>query len=389
MLDERRVLVDIAARLLKHVDEGTTGSAPDPWRLDNRVYTDPELLARERATLFRQNPLLVCFSADLPEPGSFFTFDDLGVPVLLTRDRDRKVNAFLNACAHRGSRLKSGCGKTDALSCPYHAWRFDLQGRLVRIAQESTFGPVDKSQYHLVRLPVEEKYGMIYVGVDPELKFTIDAHLGALAQYFELWNLGEMQLVGEHRFDTKNNWKLTVDTFFEGYHFSVVHKDSVGDYAFGNISAYDRFGPHQRLAYPNKSLLTLKDSAREQWTTAVFDHFQLIHYLYPNVSLLVSPTAVEFFQFYPGATVGECISRYRCYWRSDPSRSDQGRDPQVHFKWVVQVVENEDYAISQTIQQTLNTGLRPFNTFGRNEPALIGIHEALAGGARVESSRIR
>ena len=119
---------------------------------------------------------------------------------------------------------------------------------------------------------------MIYVGVDPALEFTIDDHLGELARYFDLWQFDKMLFVGEHRFDTRNNWKLTVDTFFEGYHFSVVHKESVGDYAFGNLSTHDSFGPHQRLAYPNKSLLTLKDIPQEQWTTAVFDHFQLIHY---------------------------------------------------------------------------------------------------------------
>jgi phenylpropionate dioxygenase-like ring-hydroxylating dioxygenase large terminal subunit len=395
MLDERQLLVKLAERLLAHHAERTTGSAPEPHRLDNRVYTDPELFARERQTIFQDNPMLVGFSADLPEPGSFFTFDDLGVPILLTRDRTGKVNAFLNACAHRGARLKDGCGKTAALACPYHAWSYDLQGRLVGIYAEPTFGRVDKSQYNLVRMPVEEKYGMIYVGASPDLKFTIDGHLGDLAAIFELWQLGKMQLVGEHKFETKNNWKLTVDTFFEGYHFSVVHRESVGDYAFGNLSAHDSFGPHQRLAYPNKSLLTLRDLPQEQWTTAVFDHFQLIHFLYPNVSLLVSPTAVEFFQFYPGPSVGECVSRYRCYWRADPSKADQGRDPREHFKWVVQVVGEEDYKISQSIQKGLETGLRPFNTLGRNEPALIKIHEALARGAQVaqegarQSCRIR
>lgn len=381
MLDERELLVKIADRLLAHHAERTTGSAPEPYRLDNRVYTDPELFTRERQTLFKHNPMLVGFSPDLPEPGSFFTFDDLGVPVLLTRDRDGKVNAFLNACAHRGARLKEGCGKTTGFACPYHAWTYDLQGRLVGVYAEPTFGRIDKSQYGLVRLPVEEKYGMIYVGTTPDLAFSIDNHLGELARIFEAWQLGKMQLVGEHTFVTRNNWKLTVDTFFEGYHFSVVHRESVGDYAFGNLSAHDSFGPHQRLAYPNKSLLTLRDQPREQWTSAVFDHFQLIHFLYPNVSLLVSPTAVEFFQFYPGPSVGECISRYRCYWRSDPSRADQGREPLTHFNWVVQVVGEEDYKISQSIQKGLETGLRPYNTFGRNEPALIKIHEALARGA--------
>ena len=71
MLDERELLVKLAERLLAHHAERTTDSAPEPWRLDNRVYTDPELFARERQTLFKQNPMLVGFSPDLPEPGEY------------------------------------------------------------------------------------------------------------------------------------------------------------------------------------------------------------------------------------------------------------------------------------------------------------------------------
>ena len=387
MLDERQVLSQIAERLLCHYDAGTTDNAPEPRRIASEVYTDPKLWARERETIFKQNPMLVCFSVDLPGPGSYFTFDDLGVPVLLTRDRDGKVNAFVNACAHRGARLKDGCGTGAGFSCPYHGWTYDLQGRLSRIYKEETFGAVDKSLYNLIGLPVQEKYGMIYVAVDPQLRFTIDEVLGDLAPWFEMWQLEKMHFVGTHEFKSPNNWKLAVDTFFEGYHFAVLHKQSVGDYAIGNLSAHDRFGPqrrHQRLAYPNRSILGLKQVPRQQWTTDIFEHFQLIHFIYPNVSLLVSPTAVEFFQFYPGASVDQCVSRYRCYWRSDPSSKDQGRDPQTHFKWVIQVVGEEDYRVSRTVQETLNTGLKPFSTFGRNEPALICLHEALARGASME-----
>ena len=226
---------------------------------------------------------------------------------------------------------------------------------------------------------------MIYVAADPNLRFTIDAVLGDLAPCFEMWHLERMHFVGTHEFRTPQNWKLAVDTFFEGYHFAVLHKQSVGDYAIGNLSAHDRFGPqqrHQRLAYPNKSILSLKEIPQERWTADIFEHFQLIHFIYPNVSLLVSPTAVEFFQFYPGASVDQCVSRYRCYWRSDPARADQGRDAQAHFKWVVQVVGDEDYRVSCTIQQTLNTGLKALSTLGRNEPALFYLHASPGSGRR-------
>ena len=195
MLEEKAVLHAIVKRVLKHLDAGTTDSAEAPYRHPTWTYTDPALFEQERLKIFKENPQLVGFSPDLPHPGAYFTFDDLGVPVLLVRDNDGKVNAFLNACSHRGARLKEGCGKAAALSCPYHAWGFDLKGKLRTIFKEESFGCVDKAYYNLVKLPVEEKYGMIYVGLDPDMKFSIDDHLGDLAPYFALWNFSSMEPV--------------------------------------------------------------------------------------------------------------------------------------------------------------------------------------------------
>jgi carnitine monooxygenase subunit len=383
MLNEREILSAVVKRALKHVDAGTTDSAEEPYRHPTWTYTDPELFEQEKVKIFKESPQMVCFSCDLPNPGSFYTFDDLGVPVLLVRDNDGKVNAFLNACSHRGARLKEGCGKANSISCPYHAWGFDLKGKLRTIYKEETFGCVDKSFYDLVRLPVEEKYGVIYVGLDPDMKFSIDDHLGDLAPYFEMWNLGDMKFVNMHEWRMKTNWKLALDTFCEGYHFGPLHKESVGDYTMGNLSLYDRFGPdkrHHRMTFVNVTISDLKKIPEEQWTTDIFDHFAFVHFIYPNISLLVSPAAVEFFQLYPGATVGEHLTRYRCYWRGDLSRPSQGLDPQTHFEFIRNVVDKEDYWVSANVQKGLNANIKPFNTFGRNEPALINMHKAFLRG---------
>jgi phenylpropionate dioxygenase-like ring-hydroxylating dioxygenase large terminal subunit len=385
MLDEKEIQHAIVKRVLKHLDAGTTDSAEAPYRHPTWTYTDPALFEQERLKIFKENPQLVGFSPDLPTNGSFFTFDDLGVPVLLVRDNEGKVNAFLNACSHRGARLKEGCGKAASLSCPYHAWGFDLKGKLRTIFKEESFGCVDKAYYNLVKLPVEEKYGMIFVGLDPDMKFSIDEHLGDLAPYFEMWDFARMELVNQHEWRLKTNWKLALDTFCEGYHFGPLHKDSVGDYALGNLSLFDRFGPgqrHHRVTFPNASISAFKDLPEDQWTD-LFSHFQMVHFIYPNISMLVSPTAVEFFQLYPGATVDSHVTRYRCYWRSDLSRPDQGRDPQAHFEFIREVVDKEDYWVSANVQKSLSANIKPFATFGRNEPALINMHQAFLRGVGI------
>lgn len=383
-MDERAAYIDIVKRVLAHIDAATTDSAADVLRVPTSLYTDPELFELEKRTIFRHSPQFVCFSSDLPGPGSYTTFDDLGVPVLLTRDHGGRVNAFLNACTHRSARLKDGSGQAAALSCPYHAWGFDLQGRLRAVYEEKTFGAIDKSFYDLVRLPVQEKYGMVFVGLAPDVQVSIDDILGEMAPLFATWNLGQAQVVASHEWHLKTNWKLALDTFCEGYHFTPLHKATLGEVSIGNLSVVDFFGPERRnhrVAFPNLSIERLRERPPSQWGLEVFNEFQLVHFIYPNISLLVSPSAVEFFQLYPGRTVDEHVTRYRCYWRTPEGGAGWGvDDPQAHFEFVRDIVTKEDYWVSANVMKGLNGGLRSFNTFGRNEPALHNMHRAFARG---------
>jgi phenylpropionate dioxygenase-like ring-hydroxylating dioxygenase large terminal subunit len=383
-MDERQIYVDIVKRALAHIDAGTTDSAPDPLRVSTSVYTDPALFEQEKRDIFLKTPQWVCFSSDLPGPGSFTTFDDLGVPVLLTRDNTGQVNAFLNTCTHRSARLKEGSGKTAAISCPYHAWGFDLKGKLRSVYEEKTFGAIDKSFYDLVKLPVEEKYGMVFVGMSPDVRVSIDEIFGEMASLFAAWDLGNTTLVDTHEWRLKSNWKLALDTYCEGYHFTPLHSATLGDVSIGNLGLVDFFGPDQsnhRVAFPNKTIKRLKDIPEAQWDMDIFNDFQLVHFIYPNISILVSPSAIEFFQLYPGDSVGEHMTRYRCYWRKSEAGAGWGvDDPQAHFNFVRDIVTNEDYWVSANVMKSLNGGLRSFNTFGRNEPALHNMHRAFARG---------
>ncbi len=383
-MDDVNVYKALTKRMLAMVDSKTTDSAVETYRQPTSVYTDPALLQLERETLFRDEPQMICFSSDLPEKGSFYTFDDLGVPVLLTRDNDGKVNAFLNACTHRAGRLKEGCGKTASLSCPYHAWGFDLKGNLRAVYEEQSFGNVDKSLYGLVKLPVEEKYGMIFAGMHADVKFSIDEILGDMAPVFEMWDLGKLTHVGTHEWKLKTNWKLALDTFCEGYHFLVLHKQTLGGISIGNTSAFDTFGPegrNHRLAFPNESILRLKDKPESEWGLDIFNDFQLVHFIYPNISLLVSPVSVEFFKLYPGDTPGEHRTIFRSYVRDSGETGWDGNDPQAHFEFICKVINEEDYWVSANVMKNLNTNILAFSTFGRNEPALQNMHKALLRGA--------
>ena len=94
-MHEHKLLVDLIQRINGYIDAETTASADAPYRNPARYYTDPELFEREKQVMFRGTPQLVCFSSDLPKSGDYRTFDDLGVPILITRDKAGKNEPVL------------------------------------------------------------------------------------------------------------------------------------------------------------------------------------------------------------------------------------------------------------------------------------------------------
>src|SRR5262245_45346714 len=135
----RQNQIDLLKRLLHYVDTRTTAMADAPWRNEVAAYTDEGRLAEEQRILFRKHPILMGFATDWAEPGSFSTDDYADLPILMVRGRDGKLRAFLNVCRHRGAKVAQGCGKARLFSCPYHAWTYDLAGRVMGIPDERAF----------------------------------------------------------------------------------------------------------------------------------------------------------------------------------------------------------------------------------------------------------
>ena len=125
-------------------------------------YIDPDRLRREQTLLFRGHPLVIGASCQLREPGDYVTDDFSGVPVLAVRGQDGAVRAFLNVCRHRGAKVVDGCGRIKRnFVCPYHAWSYDTDGRLVGIPDRASFDDLDSAEHGLVELPAVEKYGLV------------------------------------------------------------------------------------------------------------------------------------------------------------------------------------------------------------------------------------
>ncbi|MEL7047199.1 MAG: Rieske (2Fe-2S) protein, partial [Pseudomonadota bacterium] len=147
-------------------------------------YTDASHFAREQESLFRVMPRIAAHVSELPSANSFLRREIAGRSVLITRDSEGEVHAFLNVCRHRGARLvddDSGC--REAFSCPYHAWRYSNRGELIKVPfAEQGFPDLDMSSSGLVHLAVAERYGFIWVMPSAGVAMDIDSYLGPLAE---------------------------------------------------------------------------------------------------------------------------------------------------------------------------------------------------------------
>jgi phenylpropionate dioxygenase-like ring-hydroxylating dioxygenase large terminal subunit len=223
----RKDEIGLLKRLLHYVDTSTTSLAPAAWRNQVDIYTDPDHLARERQILFRRHPLLMGFASDWATSGAFRTDDYAGVPILIVRGRDRQLRAFLNVCRHRGAKIAQGFGKTRLLTCPYHAWTYDLSGKIIGIPDERCFPNARSERSALAELPVCEKHGLVWViptpAADASTSFDIDPWLSGLGPELASFGFASWTFYDKRVIPETMNWKILVDTFHEGYHISFLH----------------------------------------------------------------------------------------------------------------------------------------------------------------------
>jgi len=383
----RQEQIALLKRLLRHVEGKTTHLAEAPWRNDVSVYTDPDHLARERHILFRQYPLLMGLATEWAEPGAFRTDDHAGLPILIARGRDHRLRAFLNVCRHRGAKVAQGCGRARAFSCPYHAWSYDLAGKLMGIPDERAFPGVRAERGSLTELPLCEKHGLVWVIPTPSASaatvFDIDPWLGGLgpelAGYdFASWSFFDKRVVPESM-----NWKLLVDTFHEGYHIGFLHKQSLSGILHGNVTDFSAFGRNHRLTVPRQKLERLKAEPEDTWD--LMWNTTLIYSLFPNTLLLVQGDHVELARIFPAQDrVDRAVMDLALYVPKAPATEAERTHWDKNMQLVLDVVTGEDFPAGRTIQMGLASGAQTHTVYGRNEPAMIHYHQAMRAALGAE-----
>ena len=376
----RQRQIDLLKRLLHCIDTKTTALADAPWHNDVSVYADPQHLAREQQILFRQHPILMGFASEWAKPGAFRTDEYTGVPILVVRGRDGRLRAFLNVCRHRGAKVAQGCGEARAFSCPYHAWTYDLSGKVIGIPDERCFPNVRNERPSLTELPLCEKYGLVWVIPTPAASgstgFDIEPWLGGLgselASYgFDCWVFYDRRVIPETM-----NWKILVDTFHEGYHIGFLHRQSLGSILHGNVADFEAFGHNHRLTFPRKKLERLKNEPEDSWD--LMWNTTLIYLLFPNTVLMLQGDHVELSRIFPCEDrVDRAVMELALYIPRAPTTQEERTHWDKNMQLVLDVVRGEDFPAGRSIQIGLTSGAQTHTVFGRNEPAMIHYHQSM------------
>jgi phenylpropionate dioxygenase-like ring-hydroxylating dioxygenase large terminal subunit len=370
--------VGLIKRLLDYADHKTTGMVETEAYNAVTDYLDPEQFRAEQRILFRRYPIVVGFASQVREPGDYLTHEDTGVPILVVRSRDGALRAFINVCRHRNAMLvtePSGCGKKSFV-CPYHAWSYDTEGRLLGMPQEYGFAGLDRERYGLRALPVAERHGMVWVRPSPaepgEPALDVDAYLGPWARDFAAFGFG-----GFVHFDTatirrRMNWKLMVDTFLEFYHFRWAHSASIYPLFLDNVTAFDAHGPHVRLVSAKRGILDLRARPESEWD--LVEHSLCLYGIFPNAVVTMQGDHGALFAMFPAnGRVDESVLYISLLIPEMPKSDKMRLHWETNLKLLCSAV-HEDFAIGERMQRAFGSGANTHTTYGRIEPGLDVYH---------------
>ncbi len=374
--------MNVATRQLKNVapadDEGLSLPA---W-----IYHDPEFFELEKRAIFRSAWQLVCHVNDIPACGDFHSFEFLGESAFVVRADNGEVRAFHNVCRHRAARIldgpKGNCGRR--ITCPYHAWTYALDGRLVGVTNRESFRGLDTARHGLATLEHEIFMGFIFVRFEPGLP-SVREMAAPYAHELAAYRLEELVPQGRVTMRPRNvNWKNVADNYSDGLHINVAHP--------GLTRLFGRSYGIEAKPWIDKMWGTLRDEPSSKWSERLYQQLlpkvdylpaerqRLWTYfkLWPNVAFDIYPDQIDFMQFLPVSPT-QTMVREIAYVHPDSRREMRAAR---YLNWRInRRVSLEDKALIERVQSgmasssytmgPLSEGEVCLRSFGRRMRSLI------------------
>ncbi|HEY2096118.1 MAG: hypothetical protein QOI50_6203 [Pseudonocardiales bacterium] len=369
-------------RALDHLRNQTTDDYGSIGSFEATDFTDPGIAARERDLVFGRVPSIVAHTSELPEPQDFLTLRMPRNQIIVVRQKDGGVKAFVNLCRHRGALLEEReKGRCRLFSCGYHRWSYDTDGSLRTVTRGSTFGEIDRADHGLVELPTQERHGFIWLVDDADADIDVADWLGpdmdgVLAQY----GLADLVAFQAEGFEEPVNWKIMQDAFLDGYHIQYAHPNTAAKHVHTNVQAFEDFGRHCRFIAPRKTIDRWIDE--DPGDRSLAKDVIETHFLMPNSTLLRQPDHFQLLTFRPHP---KDPGRSRMEMRLIvPKVEDSGMDEESwsrlwakNWKILLAVLHQEDFPLLRGSQSGMESASAGPMLLGRNEIANHVFHREL------------
>jgi Rieske 2Fe-2S family protein len=337
--------------------------------MPQKYFVSPEIFADEQKKIFANEWLLVGHQSQVPKAGDYFLTSIAGESVIVIRDRRSQVRGFFNVCRHRGSVLKEqACGHSGTIQCPYHAWTYGLDGRLIGAPHMDDVPAFDKADYplHAVNLGIWD--GFIFVNLNAaRLRseatarqrsgdfISLERWFAPLKRRFSHWNMSILRPAKRIEYDVRANWKLMFENYSECYHCPGVHpqlqKVSPYDSAENDLHEGPFLGGFMKIN-AGKSL-TMSGNACAAFVGKIENLQQVFYYsIFPNMLLSLHPEYVMAHQLWPQSPERTLII---CDWLFHPNafkRKDFNPEDAIEF-W--DMTNKQDWHVCELSQQGISS----------------------------------
>lgn len=192
------------------------------YSLEQEFYLSEDIFQRDMDRLISERWLLVDHVSRVPEKGDYFLFDIANESIIIIRESENRLNAFFNVCRHRGSRIcLEQQGNKGLLTCPYHAWSYELSGEL----RPPRLMPADfdRSEFGLHPCHVKVFHGFIFICLSKNTPPDFEEEYSEFAEILDFHGFGEAKIAVKRDYPNRCNWKLVVENFIECYHCAPSH----------------------------------------------------------------------------------------------------------------------------------------------------------------------
>jgi Rieske 2Fe-2S family protein len=318
-------------------------------------YTSDDILRDERERIFAREWNCIGRSSRLTKPGEFVVHSVAGESLIILRDRGNDLRAYFNVCRHRGTRLCNlAAGHfSETIQCPYHAWTYSIDGRLIGAPHMQDVDGFDKRDYPLHSAAIVEWEGFIFVNVHDD-PVPFDHAFAPMLTRLERFNLAGLVVGHSVSYEVHANWKLIFQNYSECLHCPMIHPElsTVLPYQSGaNDLTEGRFlGGYMEITPPNESA-TLSGRSCGHLVSADLssdDRHRAFYYtLMPNLMLSIHPDYANYYLVTPVAADRTIVESEWLFHPSNAENPDFNPTDAISF-W--DVTNRQDWDICERSQ---------------------------------------